>query len=79
MSLSFTIQLQRYNGDILISLVAVIDMLLMAIFSLRTKTWAAILIWFILAPVAHRLDIGPLFVSPIVPFYLQIPPLVTVL
>lgn len=38
------------------------DMLLMAIFSLRTKTWAAILIWFILAPVAHRLDIGPLFI-----------------
>lgn len=68
MSLSLTIHLQRYNGNILISLVAVIDMLLMAIFSLRTKTWAAILIWFILAPVAHRLDIGPLFVSLTVTF-----------
>ncbi|KAH6829913.1 ubiquitin family protein [Perilla frutescens var. hirtella] len=38
------------------------NMLLMAIFSLRTKTWAAILIWFILAPFAHRLDIGPLYI-----------------
>ncbi|KAL8539906.1 hypothetical protein ACS0TY_001492 [Phlomoides rotata] len=38
------------------------DMLLMAIFSLRMKTWAAIIIWFILAPLAHRLDIGPLYI-----------------
>lgn len=38
-------------------------MLLMAIFSLRVKTWAAIVVWFILAPVAHRLGIGPLYVS----------------
>ncbi|KAK6162161.1 hypothetical protein DH2020_002002 [Rehmannia glutinosa] len=38
------------------------DMLLMAIFSLRTKIWAAIVVWFILAPVAHRLDIGPLYI-----------------
>ncbi|GFP94184.1 cytochrome b6 [Phtheirospermum japonicum] len=37
------------------------DMLLMAIFSLKLKTWAAIVVWFILAPVAHRLDIGPLY------------------
>ncbi|CAA0843280.1 ubiquitin family protein [Striga hermonthica] len=38
------------------------DMLLMAIFSLRIKTWAAIILWFILAPVAHRLGIGPLYI-----------------
>ncbi|KAI3469044.1 hypothetical protein Pfo_025707 [Paulownia fortunei] len=38
------------------------DMLLMAIFSLGIKIWAAIVVWFILAPVAHRLDIGPLYI-----------------
>lgn len=40
-----------------------IDILLMAIFSLSLKAWAVIVLWFILAPVAHRLDLGPLFVS----------------
>ncbi|KAG6411560.1 hypothetical protein SASPL_129643 [Salvia splendens] len=38
------------------------DMLLMAIFSLKTKTWVAIIMWFILAPVAHRLGLGPLYI-----------------
>ncbi|KAG8374631.1 hypothetical protein BUALT_Bualt10G0016100 [Buddleja alternifolia] len=38
------------------------DMLLMAIFSLRLKIWAVIVLWFILAPVAHRYDIGPLYI-----------------
>ncbi|KAL3625017.1 hypothetical protein CASFOL_031685 [Castilleja foliolosa] len=38
------------------------DMLLMAILSLELKTWAAIVVWFILAPVAHRLDIGALYI-----------------
>lgn len=40
-----------------------IDILLMAIFSLSLKAWAVIVLWFILAPVAHRLELGPLFVS----------------
>ncbi|KAJ9556065.1 hypothetical protein OSB04_010679 [Centaurea solstitialis] len=38
------------------------DMLLMAIFSLSTKVWAVIIMWFILAPIAHRLDVGPLYI-----------------
>ncbi|KAL2457854.1 ubiquitin family protein [Forsythia ovata] len=38
------------------------DMLLMAIFSLSLKIWAVIIIWFILAPVAQRLDVGPLYI-----------------
>ncbi|XP_038726067.1 uncharacterized protein LOC120017077 isoform X2 [Tripterygium wilfordii] len=38
------------------------DILLMAIFSLSTKVWAAIILWFILAPIAHRWDLGPLFI-----------------
>lgn len=35
----------------------------MAIFSLSLKVWALIIMWFILAPIAHRWDIGPLYVS----------------
>jgi len=38
------------------------DILLMAIFSLSLKAWAVTVLWFILAPVAHRLDLGPLFI-----------------
>ncbi|XP_024987139.1 uncharacterized protein LOC112522254 isoform X2 [Cynara cardunculus var. scolymus] len=38
------------------------DMLLMAIFSLSPKVWAVIIMWFILAPIAHRLDVGPLYI-----------------
>ncbi|KAG7030195.1 hypothetical protein SDJN02_08542 [Cucurbita argyrosperma subsp. argyrosperma] len=37
------------------------DILLMVIFSLSLKAWAAILIWFIMAPVAHSWDLGPLY------------------
>ncbi|KAL7160667.1 hypothetical protein ABFS83_01G112400 [Erythranthe nasuta] len=38
------------------------DMLLMAIFSLGIKIWAAIVVWFILAPVANRFGVGPLYI-----------------
>lgn len=38
------------------------DVLLLAIFSLSIKLWAVIILWFILAPVAHRWDIGPLYI-----------------
>ncbi|KAA8522075.1 hypothetical protein F0562_012611 [Nyssa sinensis] len=38
------------------------DMLLMAIFSLSLKVWTVIIIWFILAPIAHRWDLGPLYI-----------------
>ncbi|XP_071696041.1 uncharacterized protein [Rutidosis leptorrhynchoides] len=37
------------------------DMLLMAIFSLRIKVWAVITMWSILAPIAHKWDVGPLY------------------
>lgn len=38
------------------------DVLLMGIFSLSLKVWAVIIMWFILAPIAHRWDIGPLYI-----------------
>ncbi|KAK9055258.1 hypothetical protein SSX86_026340 [Deinandra increscens subsp. villosa] len=38
------------------------NMLLMAIFSLSLKAWAVIIMWFILAPVAHKWDVGPLYI-----------------
>ncbi|XP_051115542.1 uncharacterized protein LOC127240748 [Andrographis paniculata] len=38
------------------------DMLLMVIFSLSLKMWAAIVLWFVLAPFAHRLGVGPLYI-----------------
>ncbi|GAV64433.1 SAYSvFN domain-containing protein, partial [Cephalotus follicularis] len=38
------------------------DVILMAIFSLSLKTWAVIVLWFIMAPVAHKWDLGPLFI-----------------
>ncbi|KAJ4952637.1 hypothetical protein NE237_029469 [Protea cynaroides] len=36
--------------------------LLMAIFSVSLKAWAVIILWFALAPVAHRWDVGPLYI-----------------
>ncbi|OMO93145.1 Ubiquitin [Corchorus olitorius] len=38
------------------------DIILMALFSLRLRTWALIILWFILAPVAHKWDVGPLYI-----------------
>lgn len=38
------------------------DILLMAIFSLSLKMWCVIVMWFILAPVAHSWDLGPLYI-----------------
>ncbi|KAL8216396.1 hypothetical protein R6Q57_023233 [Mikania cordata] len=38
------------------------NVLLMAIFSLSLKGWAAIIMWFVLAPIAHKWDVGPLYI-----------------
>uniref|UniRef100_A0A9I9D6G2 Ubiquitin-like domain-containing protein n=1 Tax=Cucumis melo TaxID=3656 RepID=A0A9I9D6G2_CUCME len=38
------------------------DILLVVVFSLSLKGWAAILLWFIMAPVAHSWDLGPLYI-----------------
>uniref|UniRef100_A0A1D1YJK6 SAYSvFN domain-containing protein 1 n=1 Tax=Anthurium amnicola TaxID=1678845 RepID=A0A1D1YJK6_9ARAE len=38
------------------------DILLLAIFSISLKTWAVIVLWFALAPVAHRWDVGPIYI-----------------
>ncbi|GAB2296467.1 hypothetical protein Dimus_030582 [Dionaea muscipula] len=38
------------------------DIVLMAIFSLSLKAWAIIILWFILAPIAHRWDFGPIYI-----------------
>ncbi|TKY55553.1 Ubiquitin supergroup [Spatholobus suberectus] len=38
------------------------DILLMVIFTLSLKAWVLIILWFILAPVAHRWDLGPLYI-----------------
>ncbi|KAH0450097.1 hypothetical protein IEQ34_020789 [Dendrobium chrysotoxum] len=38
------------------------DMVLVAIFSISLKAWAGIVLWFLLAPVAHRWDVGPLYI-----------------
>ncbi|KAJ4831306.1 hypothetical protein Tsubulata_039665 [Turnera subulata] len=38
------------------------DILLMALFSLSLKAWAAIILWFILAPIANRWDLGPIYI-----------------
>ncbi|XP_021765687.1 uncharacterized protein LOC110730213 isoform X1 [Chenopodium quinoa] len=38
------------------------DIILIAIFSLSIKAWALIILWFIMAPVAHRWDLGPLYI-----------------
>lgn len=34
----------------------------MVIFTLSLKAWIIVVMWFILAPVAHRYDLGPLYV-----------------
>ncbi|KAL1829979.1 hypothetical protein DCAR_0209371 [Daucus carota subsp. sativus] len=38
------------------------DFLLLALSSLSLKMWVIIILWFILAPVAHRWDVGPLYI-----------------
>ncbi|KAL4592786.1 hypothetical protein LXL04_005791 [Taraxacum kok-saghyz] len=38
------------------------DMNMMAIFSLSPKVWTLIVMWFILAPITHRWDVGPLYI-----------------
>ncbi|KAG6687782.1 hypothetical protein I3842_11G090000 [Carya illinoinensis] len=38
------------------------DILLMAVLSLSLKAWTLIVLWFILAPVAHRYDLGPIYI-----------------
>lgn len=38
------------------------DIILIGIFSLSVKAWAFIILWFILAPIAHRWDLGPLYI-----------------
>ncbi|OVA00103.1 putative domain SAYSvFN [Macleaya cordata] len=35
---------------------------LMAIFSISLKAWAVIVLWFALAPIAYRWDLGPLYI-----------------
>lgn len=40
-----------------------LDIILMGLFSLSLKMWVIITLWFILAPIAHRWDLGPIFVS----------------
>ncbi|KAG9452248.1 hypothetical protein H6P81_005152 [Aristolochia fimbriata] len=37
------------------------DIMLMVLFSISLKGWAIIVIWFSLAPVAHKWDLGPLY------------------
>ncbi|CAF2095435.1 BnaA05g34930D [Brassica napus] len=37
------------------------DIILMGLFSLSLKMWAIITLWFILAPIAHRWELGPIF------------------
>lgn len=39
------------------------DIILMALFSLTMKAWIIIAMWFLLAPIAQKYDIGPLYVS----------------
>ncbi|KAK6947447.1 putative domain SAYSvFN [Dillenia turbinata] len=38
------------------------EIMLMAIFSLSLKAWAIAVIWFALAPLAHKYDLGPLYI-----------------
>ncbi|GLU05439.1 hypothetical protein SLE2022_225400 [Rubroshorea leprosula] len=38
------------------------DILLMAVFSFSLKVWALIVLWFMLAPIAHKWDLGPLYI-----------------
>lgn len=61
---------KRLHVLIICSLVLSIDFLLLALFSLSIKVWVLIILWFIMAPVAHRWDVGPLYVSILVLFFL---------
>ncbi|MQL80941.1 hypothetical protein Taro_013394, partial [Colocasia esculenta] len=38
------------------------DVLLMAVFSISLKAWVGIVLWFLLAPIAHRWDLGPIYI-----------------
>ncbi|XP_074317804.1 uncharacterized protein LOC141653839 [Silene latifolia] len=38
------------------------DIVLIAIFSLSLKAWVFIILWFLLAPVAHKWELGPLYI-----------------
>uniref|UniRef100_A0A7N0UWM4 Ubiquitin-like domain-containing protein n=1 Tax=Kalanchoe fedtschenkoi TaxID=63787 RepID=A0A7N0UWM4_KALFE len=38
------------------------DIILIAIFSISLKTWLMIVTWFIMAPIAHRWDLGPVYI-----------------
>ncbi|KAK8939262.1 hypothetical protein KSP39_PZI011312 [Platanthera zijinensis] len=38
------------------------DVVLIAVFSISLKAWAGIILWFLFAPVAHRWDVGPLYI-----------------
>ncbi|KAJ1428936.1 putative domain SAYSvFN [Sesbania bispinosa] len=38
------------------------DILLMVIFTLSLKAWVLIIMWFLLAPVAHKWNLGPLYI-----------------
>lgn len=38
------------------------NIVLMAIFSINLKAWAVIILWFALAPLAYRWDLGPLYI-----------------
>ncbi|KAG7569247.1 putative domain SAYSvFN [Arabidopsis thaliana x Arabidopsis arenosa] len=38
------------------------DIILMGLFSLSLKMWVIITLWFILAPIAHQWDLGPIFI-----------------
>lgn len=42
--------------------VRVPDIMLIAIFAVSIKTWACIILWFLLAPVAHSWNLGPLYI-----------------
>ncbi|XP_010941219.1 uncharacterized protein [Elaeis guineensis] len=38
------------------------DIVLIAMFSISLKAWAGVILWFSLAPVAHRWGVGPLYI-----------------
>lgn len=38
------------------------DILLMAAFSCSLKVWILIVLWFVMAPIAHKWDLGPLYI-----------------
>ncbi|KAJ4779109.1 Ubiquitin family protein [Rhynchospora pubera] len=38
------------------------DIMLMVIFSISLKAWVCIVLWFLLAPIAQKLDLGPIYI-----------------